>query len=113
MTYRWLGTIKGNPNNQSIIKGNPNKLSYKIYQIVRTYSPGNSWITKIESILQDCGMANLWITQDIPSKKWVQCSVKRTLSDHYFQEWLHLETTSIIRQECTLVLKIILNLKII
>ena len=78
----------------NIIKGNPNKLSYKIYQIVRTYSPGNSWITKIESILQDCGMANLWITQDIPSKKWVQCSVKRTLSDHYFQGWLHLETTS-------------------
>ena len=55
----------------NLVCGNSNKISFKLYQIVRGYLPENAWLNKIKTILQDVGLSNIWQSESVPSKKMV------------------------------------------
>ena len=77
-----------------LVCGNSNKISFKLYQIVRGYLPENAWLNKIKTILQDVGLSNIWQSESVPSKKWLRCTVNRKLSDQYIQIWSQFKSTS-------------------
>ena len=78
----------------NLVCGNSNKISFKLYQIVRGYLPENAWLNKIETILQDVGLSNIWQSESVPSKNWLRCTVDRKLSDQYIQMWSQFKGTS-------------------
>ena len=46
------------------------------------------WLENVKNILDNCGLSNIWQTQDFPNEKWLVTKVKQTLIDQFRQNWL-------------------------
>ena len=45
------------------------------------------WLKCFRSILDDCGVSYLWVTQEITNQKWLGQHIKQILKDQYMQKW--------------------------
>ena len=45
------------------------------------------WLKAIESILNSCGMRNVWLNPEIFKFEWLKKAINLKLSDKYKQEW--------------------------
>ena len=74
-----------------LIAGNENKLSNTLYKLCMISSENADrdikWIRNIKTILDSCGLSNIWLHQTFPSDKWLKLKVKQTLFDQFTQEW--------------------------
>jgi hypothetical protein len=75
----------------NIVAGKSGKLNNVLYSILLQMHNNNiyssSWLLEIKSILDRCGMSNIWITHSFPSKNWLKISLKQRLYDIGVQEW--------------------------
>lgn len=53
------------------------------------YSNGikTKWISSVESIFQECGMYNIWLSHNSNNKTWLVKSIKQKLCDQFLQKW--------------------------
>ena len=71
--------------------GNKNKVGYRLLYLIRKlyiqdlYS--SPWLKKIESILNSCGMRNVWLNPELFKPDWLKKAIDLKLSDMYLQEW--------------------------
>ena len=82
-----------------IVSSHNAKINKILYSIMFELHQNNRfvwpWITYIKSTLENCGMGNIWYTQDFPDKNWLTRALKLRLTDQYKQSWLsELETSS-------------------
>ena len=71
-----------------LITGNQNKLSYQIYKFMLNVPNFKSkWVEFIKTILNQCGMGNVWIHQTSIQHNTIKLQVKQTLQDQYLQHW--------------------------
>ena len=48
----------------------------------------NPWVQNVENILNNCGLSNIWQSQNISfSKKWLTAKVKQIHKDQFLQKW--------------------------
>lgn len=45
------------------------------------------WIDYVKKILDDCGLSNIWISQNFMSESWLKQKIKLSLCDQYRQSW--------------------------
>ena len=71
--------------------GNNNKIAFKLlYLIRRLYEQDlyvSPWLNRIESILNSCGMRNVWLNPELFKSDWLKKAIDLRLSDMYLQEW--------------------------
>ena len=74
-----------------LCQGKESKLSTIIYKLLKNQHDNNKhkspWLTRIKSMLDECGMSNLWDCQCNVNKEWVKKSVSLRLDDIAKQEW--------------------------
>lgn len=75
----------------NLLKGSTEKLSYKMYKFAydkfASGGEGFPWVRFLKGVLDECGLSNVWLTQDFPSVKWVVSKVQMTLQDQFRQTW--------------------------
>lgn len=59
-------------------------LILRMYQSNTYISP---WISEVKTILENCGMSNVWTAKFCPEKAWLKCAIKQKLYDVGIQEW--------------------------
>ena len=71
--------------------GNNNKVAFKLLHLIRKLYDQNiyssPWLKRIESILNLCGMRNVWLNPESFNHDWLKRSINLKLSDMYLQEW--------------------------
>ncbi|MCG8429684.1 MAG: hypothetical protein MJA29_00695, partial [Candidatus Omnitrophica bacterium] len=74
-----------------LILDNTNKISSVLYKIMLDLHCKNmlhsAWIVHIEKILNDCGMSNLWLSQEVQSMPWVKHAIRLRFQDQFKQQW--------------------------
>ena len=74
-----------------ISQGKKSKLSYLIYSLLRQLHDcgdfKSMWINKVKSVLDKCGMSNLWLDDNPLNLKWVKLSLNLRLDDMDKQNW--------------------------
>ena len=67
------------------------KWSNMLYQIVLEMNKKSyiksPWCNFIKKILDDCGMSNIWLSQNMINAKWLSEAVKLRLKDQFKQQW--------------------------
>ena len=75
----------------NLIHGKDTKYLYIMYKIMYDMYTNNQcalpWIKAVNSILDECGLSNVWITQSFPNIRWLVNRVKLNLQDQYRQTW--------------------------
>ena len=41
------------------------------------------WLQSIKKTLDECGLSNIWLTQNVLNIEWLKCKVKLCLTDQY------------------------------
>jgi hypothetical protein len=97
-----------------VTEGRSSKLSCIVYKLLRELYEANEyksdWIVKVKSILDNCGLSNVWLNQDSNvSKTCVKGLVNRQLDDMSLQVWSaqlstheFCRTYKLIKSECKL-----------
>ena len=71
--------------------GKETKLSYILYKLCYHMSINDnvnfSWLNRIKTILNECGIPNVWETQSFINCKWLVSFIKLRLKDQYVQVW--------------------------
>ena len=71
--------------------GNNNKLASKLLCLTKKLYKQDlyisPWLKAIESILNSCGMRNVWLNPEIFKFEWLKKAINLKLSDMYKQEW--------------------------
>ena len=76
-----------------LLHGKEAKLSYTLYTLLKKLHDKNifksKWITKIKSIIDNCGMSYLWDTEAAGTinAKWLKQSLELKLQDMAYQNW--------------------------
>ena len=74
-----------------IVRAKDSKLSSVFYRLLKTLYEANeynsSWLQKIKTILDSCGMSNIWEHPENFSDEWVVNSVEMKLKDMERQTW--------------------------
>jgi hypothetical protein len=74
-----------------LVTGEEGKLSVKMYQVLyKLYQDGESaspWLSCIKRTLEECGMADVWLTQSFPNLTWLKKAVHLRLNDQFIQGW--------------------------
>ena len=74
-----------------LVTAEDNKISTNIYLILRKLHEkdtfNSSWLNGIKTILDSCGMSNVWRNPNNYNITLVQKSLNLRLNDMYFQEW--------------------------
>ena len=67
------------------------KISRNMYTLLRQMHDKNvytsKWMSYVKSILDTCGLSNIWSQYENVNVKWLKLKVKQTLQDHFIQEW--------------------------
>lgn len=74
----------------NILTGKSTKYSYLIYRLIYNYQSNGvtlKWIRYIKSIFENCGMLDIWLSNNFVNKTWLTNSVKQRLCDQYVQQW--------------------------
>ena len=45
------------------------------------------WLSSVNGILNECGLAYIWNTQTFQNTKWLKLNIKQTLIDQFIQLW--------------------------
>jgi hypothetical protein len=67
------------------------KLSYLFYQLMyKKHLNGieTKWLKNVKSIIDGCGLSNIWIIQDVQNKTWLVHNLKQILYDQFIQKGL-------------------------
>jgi len=77
-----------------ILLSKESKLSNILYRLTRVLHDSenenemkSAWLTKIKSILDNCGLSNVWVRPEQFDSEWILKSVEQRLSDIELQEW--------------------------
>ncbi len=74
-----------------LIQGKNKKLDVTMYNLMyqklQDQSFSSSWLLSVKGILDSCGYSNIWADQHVPNGGWLIASVRRTLQDHFIQDW--------------------------
>ena len=74
-----------------LLDGNINKISYLLYKLANinyiNYGFENKWICFMKSIFDNCGLSNIWLSQDVAAKQWIISSIDLRLKDQFKQNW--------------------------
>ncbi len=65
-------------------------LSGMTYEMLYTHMRNgitSKWLSCIKSILENCGMAGIWMNQQFPSVEYIGEAVKQCLKDQFIQGW--------------------------
>jgi hypothetical protein len=75
----------------NIVCGKENKLCHILYRYLHTCFLNNvyvnPWLLCVKSILDECGLSNIWHIQSFPNPKWLKLVVNNRLKDQYIQNW--------------------------
>ena len=72
----------------SLLDGNGQKISSLLYKLLYVnYGFEWKWLSFIKSILDDCGMSNIWYSPSVYPKEWILLSVEQRLKDQFEQKW--------------------------
>jgi hypothetical protein len=74
-----------------LLTGPPNKFSVLMYKIMRKLdvdSPNSFlWLKNVKVILNNCGLSNIWESENFPSLDWLKnCTLQRN-KDQFNQTW--------------------------
>lgn len=74
-----------------LVNGDDNKISSILYKLLfinfNNYGFESRWLTFIKTIFDDCGLTNVWSSQNYFSPEWIEKSVESRLLDQFKQEW--------------------------
>jgi len=74
-----------------LLEGKQNKLSVAVYKLTRKLYDNNiyksRWLSKIQEILDRCGLSNVWDESSELNGKWIVNSVRQRLLDSNLQNW--------------------------
>ena len=74
-----------------LVTGKETKLAVKMYSVMyRMHIEGefsSPWLLHIKTILENCGMANIWQAQTFPNVVWLKKAVRLRLQDQFIQQW--------------------------
>lgn len=74
-----------------LIVGKESKYSSTLYNLLYMKHINGinfNWITRVKTILEECGMSYIWSSQTFCSKPWLVKSVKQILCDQFLQKWI-------------------------
>ena len=74
-----------------IVNGKETKISNLLYKLLFTYHENygieTKWLSYIKSILDSCGMSNVWQNQNQYHSIWISKSIEQKLKDQFIQLW--------------------------
>ncbi len=74
-----------------LITGDEGKLSVKMYRMLHRLNVdgkhASPWLLCIKRTLEECGMADVWMTQSFPNPTWLKKAVQLRLQDQFIEEW--------------------------
>ena len=74
-----------------LINGDESKISSILYKLLfinfNNYGLESRWLTFIKNIFDNCGLTNVWSSQNYFSSEWIEKCVKLRLLDQFKQEW--------------------------
>ena len=81
-----------------LLTGKQNKLCAKMYSVLlhlcNTGAYESPWLIAIRSILENCGLNEVWLTQSFHNTLWLKKVVQQTLKDQFIQKWRQVVQTS-------------------
>ena len=73
---------------EKLVTGENKKLPVILYNLVTGSYNGNiAWFKNVKSVLDNCGLSNIWNTKYFISKNWLYDTVKLRLTDQFRQTW--------------------------
>ena len=74
-----------------ILNSSNDKLSFLLYKLLyinfNNYGYESKWLISVKSILENCGMSNIWLYQNTSTTDWISSAVEQKLKDQFLQEW--------------------------
>ena len=75
------------------LQGRDRKLSYKMLNHLSALHSrqefSSPWLMFVKSVLDQCGLSNVWTDPTAHSIEWIKLKLDRTLKDQFLQEWRH------------------------
>ena len=74
-----------------ILNGKQSKLSCIMYKLMYSMSQKGflfKWINYVKSLLENCGLNNIWLEQNAHNNVWLINKVKQVLNDQFQQDWV-------------------------
>jgi hypothetical protein len=63
------------------------KYSNKLYHVMNLNNVKTKWLEHVQTILNDCGLTDVYINPHLYSQQWLCSQVERIRTDHFLQAW--------------------------
>lgn len=74
-----------------LLTGKQTKLCFVMYEgLLKLYNENtfrSPWLSYIKSLLNNSGMSDVWISQDVCNYLWLKDAFERNVKDHWITEW--------------------------
>ncbi len=74
-----------------LITGKNSKLSYLMYccllQLDQRGIYSSPWLTYIRNVCNECGMSNVWLSENVVNPTWFKRAIEQRLKDQWITSW--------------------------